>query len=106
MTDWAVFSFFRGHFHEYYTNVMGPPVAVLAGAGTVALHDGWRRGGWHTAMLPLAVAGTLAWQVVVLGHFSEWRRWLLPVMLAAAGTGVIGLVAADCCVDAAPRRGG
>jgi 4-amino-4-deoxy-L-arabinose transferase-like glycosyltransferase len=93
LTDWTVFSWFRGHFHEYYSNVMGPPVAVLAGAGTVALHDAWRRGSWRAVMLPLAVAATLTWQGVVLGHFPEWRRWLWPAMLATAGTGGIGLLA-------------
>jgi len=94
VTDWAVFSFVRGHLHEYYSNVMGPPVAALAGASTVALYDGWRRGGWRATMLPLALAVTLAWQGLVLGHFPEWQHKLWPVMLAMAGTGVLGLVGA------------
>jgi hypothetical protein len=45
-------------------------------------------------MLPLALAATLSWQGFVLGHFPDWRRWLWPVMLATAGTGLLGLVAA------------
>jgi 4-amino-4-deoxy-L-arabinose transferase-like glycosyltransferase len=90
-TTWAVFSFVRGHFHEYYTNVMGPPIAALAGAGAVALHAAWRRGGWRAALLPLALAATLTWQGFVLAHFPGWRRPLWPIMLAAGMIGMSGL---------------
>jgi 4-amino-4-deoxy-L-arabinose transferase-like glycosyltransferase len=93
-THWAVFSFARGVLHEYYTTVMGPAVAALAGAGAVALWDGWRRGGWRPAWLPAALAFTVAWQVYLIGHFPEWRRWIWPVVLTAAGVGAVGLLAA------------
>jgi 4-amino-4-deoxy-L-arabinose transferase-like glycosyltransferase len=91
-THWVVFSLARGVLHEHYTAVMGPPVAALAGAGAIALRDGWRRGGWRAVLLPLAVVLTLVWQVVVLGRFPAWQRWLLPVMLAVAGLGMMGLI--------------
>ncbi len=84
-THWFVFSFARGVLHEYYTVALGPPIAVLAGAGAIALRDLWRQGGWRAVLLPLALVLTLAWQAAVLGHFPEWRHWLLPGMIAPAG---------------------
>jgi 4-amino-4-deoxy-L-arabinose transferase-like glycosyltransferase len=93
-THWVVFSFARGVLHEYYTIVMGPAVAALAGAGSFALWDGWRRGGWRTLLLPLALVATLAWQGYVLGRFPDWRRWLWPAVLTGVGIGAAGLLAA------------
>jgi 4-amino-4-deoxy-L-arabinose transferase-like glycosyltransferase len=93
-THWALFSFARGVVHEYYTAVMGPAVSALAGAGSVALWAAWRRGGASAALLPLAIVLTVAWQASLIGQFPEWGRWLLPPMLALAGGGLVGLIAA------------
>ena len=55
ITHGIVFSFARGVLHDHYTAAMGPPVAALAGAGAIALWEGWRRGGWRRP--PSACAG-------------------------------------------------
>ena len=66
----AVYDDASGIFHPYYTVVMAPAVAALAGAGTVAL---WRLGrqslpwAW---VLPAAVVGTVAWADVLLTRTS------------------------------------
>ncbi|OFW60312.1 MAG: hypothetical protein A2133_10155 [Actinobacteria bacterium RBG_16_64_13] len=54
----GVFGFAQGTFHSYYTVVLAPAVAALAGSGCVEL---WRQGRgrpWATWLLPAAVAGT------------------------------------------------
>ncbi|MDR3636994.1 MAG: glycosyltransferase family 39 protein [Isosphaeraceae bacterium] len=91
-THLVVFSFARGIFHEYYTVVMAPAVAALAGAGTVALWEESRRAGWRRALLPAALLLTAAWQAFVIGRFPAWRFWLMPVVLGGACAGALGLL--------------
>lgn len=92
-THFVVFSFARGIFHEYYTVILVPAVAALAGAGTVALWEESRRDGWRRALLPTALILTAAWQAYLICQSSAWRPWLLPLVLGGAGAGVLGLVA-------------
>ena len=92
-THWVVFSFAQGIFHEYYTTVMGPAVAALAGIGVVALWDASRQGGWKVLLLPCTILLTAAWQASIVNHYPDWRRWLLPTILGAAVLGSLGLIA-------------
>ena len=92
-THWFVFSFARGIFHEYYTTVMGPAVAALAGIGAVALFEESRRGGWRTLLFPATLLLTAAWQGSIVDHYPDWKRWLLPTVLGGAGLGAVGLLA-------------
>ncbi len=72
----------RGIFHAYYTVVMAPAVAALAGAGAVAL---WRLGqrsfrwAW---VLPATVVGTVVWADAVLARSSGYDPWLGPTIIA------------------------
>lgn len=92
-THLVVFSFARGIFHEYYTVVMVPAVAALAGAGTVALWEESRRGGRRRLLLPAALILTAAWQAYVIRQSSPaWRPWLVPLVVAGAGAGALGLL--------------
>ena len=69
----AVYDDAKGIFHPYYTAVMAPAVAALAGAGAVAL---WRLGrgsrAWAWA-LPAAVVGSAVWADVLLGRTAGLR---------------------------------
>ncbi len=91
-THWIVFSFAQGIFHEYYTTIMGPAVAALAGIGVVALHDEWRREG--RGYLPLALILTAAWQAYLIGRHPELRRWLMPPLGIGTMAAIIGLIGA------------
>jgi 4-amino-4-deoxy-L-arabinose transferase-like glycosyltransferase len=93
-THWFVFSFAQGIFHDYYTYIMGPAVAAMAGVGIVALWDGSRIGGWRRLLLPATILLTAAWQTFLLSRYPDWSRWLLPILLGAAGTGSLMLLAA------------
>lgn len=93
-THWVVFSFAEGIFHDYYTTVMGPAVAALAGLGAVALFDESRRGGWRSILLPGSILLTAGWQASIVQHYPDWSRWLIPSLAGAAVVGSLGLVAA------------
>ncbi|QJW94796.1 mannosyltransferase YkcB-related protein [Frigoriglobus tundricola] len=92
-THWVVFSFARGIFHEYYTTVMGPAVAALAGAGTVALWREWFESGGRRGFLPTALFLTATWEAFIINREPELRRWLLPVLAAGIAFGLLGPLA-------------
>ena len=92
-THWVVFSFAQGIFHEYYTTVMGPAVAALAGIGAIALWETSIRGGWRTLLLPSVILATAAWQATIVNPYPDWKIWLLPTLLGGAVLGSVGFVA-------------
>ena len=95
----AVYDYAQGIFHPYYTVVMAPAVAALAGAGAVAL---WRLGrqslrwAW---VLPAAIVGTVLWADALLARTSGYDSWLGPTVVV---TGVISALVLFLCM-ARPR---
>ncbi|HZC84878.1 MAG TPA: glycosyltransferase family 39 protein, partial [Rubrobacter sp.] len=73
--------------HRYYTVMLAPAVAALAGAGVAALWKDYRIPGWRGWMLPLALPGVAAVQAYILVDYPNWGRWLTPAILS------LGLVA-------------
>jgi 4-amino-4-deoxy-L-arabinose transferase-like glycosyltransferase len=71
----------RGIFHAYYTVVMAPAVAALAGAGAVAL---WRLGQrslrW-ALVLPATIVGTVVWADELLARTRGYDPWLGPAVI-------------------------
>jgi 4-amino-4-deoxy-L-arabinose transferase-like glycosyltransferase len=94
VTHWVVFSWARGIFHDYYTTVMGPALAALAGIGVAVLWQEWLRGGWRAALLPGALLLTAAWQAFVVSQFPDVRVWLLPTLLGGVGVATAGILGA------------
>lgn len=83
-----VFSFAQGIFHQYYTSQLAPAVAALCGAGLIELWRLYRaraRGAW--LLLPLGLAATGGWAVVVAGRTPDWQPWVIPAV------GVLAVVA-------------
>jgi 4-amino-4-deoxy-L-arabinose transferase-like glycosyltransferase len=87
---WGAYFSFGRFFHLFYLTMLGPPIAALAGLGTVVLWRLYRQDGWLALGLPLGLAGTAAAQLVVLSGVPEWSRRLSPLIglccLAAAST--------------------
>jgi 4-amino-4-deoxy-L-arabinose transferase-like glycosyltransferase len=84
----VVFSYVTGTFHSYYTAVLAPGAAALAGAGCVEL---WRLSsnrGWLAWLLPVAIAGSAVWSAVLLRRFPDYGPTLALVVI------VVGVVAA------------
>ncbi|GHO50428.1 hypothetical protein [Ktedonospora formicarum] len=58
-----------GFFHQYYLTVMAPAIAALVGIGLVTMWQDYRRGGWRSWLLPIAVVATTAEQVFLLSVY-------------------------------------
>ncbi|MFI5717082.1 glycosyltransferase family 39 protein [Nocardia sp. NPDC051750] len=87
----SVFSLMTGTFHQYYTVALAPAVAVVAGAGGVAV---WRERDrlWVRLVLALTVALTAVTAWVFLGRTEDFVPWLRWVVLAV-GTAATVVVA-------------
>ena len=90
----VVFFSFAGRFQPYYTVMLAPAIAALAGAGGVALWSDYRRGGWRGWLLPLTLLGMAALQsyIILTYYDQDWTRWLLSAILGLYLVGTVGLV--------------
>ena len=99
----AVYDYAKGIFHPYYTVVMAPAVAALAGAGAVAL---WRLGRqslrWAWA-LPAAIVGTALWADTLLARTSGYDSWVGPTVVV---TGVVSALVLFLCLARPGCRAG
>jgi 4-amino-4-deoxy-L-arabinose transferase-like glycosyltransferase len=93
------FSFMSGIVHPYYTNLLAPPIAVLAGAGSTLL---WRARRDVVAGLVLAVAlaSTAVWSYLLLDRTPAWHPSLRFLVLAGGLAAAVAVVA----FAEAPRR--
>ncbi|MDR6980028.1 4-amino-4-deoxy-L-arabinose transferase-like glycosyltransferase [Streptomyces sp. 3330] len=94
---YLTFALAEGTFHPYYVTAMAPGVAALAGAGGVMLHNAFRnrsavKWGW---VLPVAVAASSVWAVVLLQRVSGSGTLYTVAQIVAGVAGaasVIGLL--------------
>ncbi|WP_312693555.1 ArnT family glycosyltransferase [Caproiciproducens sp.] len=91
----AVFFSFAGFYHRYYLCMMAPAIAVLSGIGITAIYSGFKNREekkaeyLRPALLLSAFLGNLTVQAVCVLRYSQLKAWLLPVMLGAAGVGIL-----------------
>jgi 4-amino-4-deoxy-L-arabinose transferase-like glycosyltransferase len=87
----AVFFSAAGFFHEYYLSILGPPLAVLVAAGASRLWQiGDRRLRFAAALLLVAAAFTLVFQVTNASAFVANFPWIIPALLLfALGAGLL-----------------
>jgi 4-amino-4-deoxy-L-arabinose transferase-like glycosyltransferase len=86
-----ILSLSKGIVHPYYVSALGPGTAAMVGAG-VATFAGCSAGGapigsrrnWLVVLAPLAIAGTVAAQIVLLdrAHYLHW--YYTPLVIGAA----------------------
>jgi 4-amino-4-deoxy-L-arabinose transferase-like glycosyltransferase len=94
LVEAVVLSVSKGIVHPYYLSALAPGTGAMAGAGAVAfvrLAQGERRL-WGLALVPCAVAGTVAAQVVLMRR-EHYMLWFVPVLVIGAIVGVGALVA-------------
>jgi 4-amino-4-deoxy-L-arabinose transferase-like glycosyltransferase len=94
LVEAVVLSASKGIVHPYYVSALAPPTGAMAGAGAVAfleLARGERRL-WALALVPCAVAATVAAQLVLM-HREDYMAWFEPVLVCGAIVGVGALVA-------------
>jgi len=82
----AILSASGGIVHTYYTALLAPSLAALAGAGAVSLWGDLRRGGAWPFLPAGAVAVTAAVQLHVLGR-ADWLPALAPIVALACLAG-------------------
>jgi 4-amino-4-deoxy-L-arabinose transferase-like glycosyltransferase len=90
----VVLSLSKGIVHPYYVSALAPGTAAMAGAGAVAfvaLARGRLRI-WALALVPCAVAATVAAQIVLLDR-EHYMHWFVPVLVIGAAVGVCALLA-------------
>ena len=92
----GVFSFASGVLHPYYTVVLAPGLAALAGGGSVTM---WRLGRQHLAyawLLPAAVLGTALLSAALLGRTPSFAPGLgtAIIVMGAAAMALLALVLA------------
>ncbi len=87
-----ILDFSKGIVHPYYVSALGPGAAAMIGAGAVAFARFGRGRDWRVVLLPLAVAATVAVQLVLLRR-EHYAHWLPPVLIAATAAGVLALLA-------------
>jgi 4-amino-4-deoxy-L-arabinose transferase-like glycosyltransferase len=84
--------FSKGIVHPYYVSALAPGAAAMIGAGAVAFAQVARRRDRRVILLPLAVAATIAAQLVLL-HREHYAHWLPPLLIAGSAAGVVALLA-------------
>jgi 4-amino-4-deoxy-L-arabinose transferase-like glycosyltransferase len=88
LAEAAVLDFSKGIIHPYYVSALAPPAAAMVGAGALLFARFARGRDPRVVLLPLAVAGTVAAQLVLL-HREHYASWLPPFMIAAVAVGVL-----------------
>jgi 4-amino-4-deoxy-L-arabinose transferase-like glycosyltransferase len=91
-TTAVLFSFASGIFHPYYVSLLAPFAAALVGAGAAQLLGGGRSA---RILAPLALAGGVVTELVVLGDYPGQLSWLPPVLIGACAVAAVALVLAS-----------
>jgi len=90
LVELGTLDFSAGIVHPYYSSALGPGVAAMAGAGAVAIASLVGGGEAPRALrgfvlAVLAVAGTLAAQLVLIAREGDPLWWRIPLVLLCLG---------------------
>jgi 4-amino-4-deoxy-L-arabinose transferase-like glycosyltransferase len=88
----AVFDTAGGTLHSYYTVVLAPAVAALAGAGSLELWDLGKRRRSLVWLLPVVVAGSGLWSAAQLGRTEGYAPGLAIAVMVLALAGAAGFL--------------
>lgn len=67
--------------HRYYLVMMAPAIAALVGITYVTLAHWSTRGGKKRYLLPGVLFVTIGAQVFIIAGYSEWRSWILTLVV-------------------------
>ncbi len=87
-----ILDFSKGIVHPYYISALAPGTAAMIAGGVLAFARLGRARDWRMLLLPLAVAATIAVQLVLL-HREHYAHWLPPLLIAGTAVGVLALLA-------------
>ncbi len=92
LVEALIMDFSKGIIHPYYISALAPGTAAMIAGGALAFARFGRARDWRMLLLPLAVAATIAVQLVLL-HREHYAHWLPPLLIAGAAVGVLALLA-------------
>ena len=97
LVELLTLDFSAGIVHPYYSSALGPGAAAMAGAGAVALGslvraDRARRALRGYVLAVLAIGGTVAAQLVLIGREGDPLWWRIPLVLLSLA-GLIAILA-------------
>ncbi|HEY1458210.1 MAG TPA: glycosyltransferase family 39 protein [Solirubrobacteraceae bacterium] len=90
LVEAVVLSASKGIVHPYYVSGLAPGAAAMVGAGSVAF---LAHRALSLALVPIAVAGTVAAQLVLLDREHHYMHWFGPVLICACVVGTLALLA-------------
>ena len=98
LVELLTLDFSAGIVHPYYSSALGPGTAAMAGAGAVALASLVQAGPAQRALrgyvlAVLAIAGTVAAQLVLIGREGDPLWWRIPLVLLSLA-GLVGILGA------------
>ena len=93
LVEAALISLSNGIVHPYYVSALGPGAAAMAGAGAVAFGQLATRArtDWRRLLAPVAIAGTIVAQVVLL-HREHYMHWFVPALLIGGAIAIGALL--------------
>ena len=80
--------------HTAYMASLAPPLAALSGTGIVLFWRWYRSGSRAWWLLPLAIAGQVAWAWYLWSDYRGFLPWVLPAAIVAGGAAIVVLAAA------------
>ncbi|MFE7976644.1 ArnT family glycosyltransferase [Streptomyces shenzhenensis] len=86
------FSMAEGTMHPYYTTALAPGIAALCGGGGTMLLRAFRADKRWAWVLPVALAVTGIWAIVLLRRAAGWHTWLWPTVGVVMAAAVVGLL--------------
>ncbi|MFD5251509.1 ArnT family glycosyltransferase [Streptomyces bobili] len=88
---YLTFAMAEGTMHPYYTTALAPGIAALCGGGGLMLLRAFRADRRWVWVLPLALAVTAGWAIVLLRRAADWNPWLWPAVGVVMALAIIGL---------------
>ena len=110
LVELLTLDFSSGIVHPYYASALGPGLAVMVGAGAVALASLVRSANDRTALIGyvlavLAIGGTVGVQLFLIGRYGDPTWWRIPLVAIAIGAVVAIPLDAGARGDRARDRG-
>lgn len=69
LPEFIYFSFTKGLFHPYYLTMMAPPIAALAGIGTISMWKMYKEGGKKSFILPAALIVNGGIELLIISYY-------------------------------------
>jgi len=84
LPEFIYFSFTKGLFHPYYLTMLAPPIAALAGIGTISMWEMYKEGGNKSYILPAALIINGGVELLILSYYYSTSNVTKILMIITA----------------------